>query len=44
MHHGKSRGKRKTHKVCKKTRKFNENRVGNFEKYGGKNNLIILAK
>jgi len=36
MHRGKSRRKRKTHKVCKQTHKLAENR-GKFVKVGGKN-------
>jgi len=35
MHRGQSRGTRKTHKICKKTRTFYEIR-GKFGKIGGK--------
>src|SRR6218665_1293998 len=41
MHHGKSRGKRNRHKVCKKTREFFENR-GEICK--SREEIIIFAK
>src|SRR6218665_576778 len=42
MHHGKTRGKQKTHKICKK-RKFYEI-LGNFPKVGGNKNLLKQRK
>jgi len=44
MHHGQSRGKRNTHKVCKKHvgPKFNENRgSNNFSEIGGKFKFLV---
>ena len=40
MHHGKSRGKRKIHKACKKH--VNLLKTGEFLKVGGKNNFLKI--
>ena len=42
IHHGETRGKRKTHKVCKKHVNFTKS--GGFAKVGRNNNCAVIGR